>query len=343
MSELTLLLFHTDPEFVQKYRQKLENWGYRTLTATHIDSLSNPDLVNRVNLFLLSLEEIEDQVLKFASNYRKNHPDNPFQMAFLIPEQYEPGDALIRVSDDFIRTSVLSVELKSRVDAARIRYEHQKSLYEEREFFRHAVRQEEELSSKILEHHINLKKAFKDIEDHNHELVQSNQKLEKIAKFDMLSGLLNRMSLFALIDVEIERSIRTQLPLSGIMLDVDHFKRINDSFGHQFGDEVIRMIGATLKKSLRKYDAAGRYGGEEFFILLPNSNQSQALMIAERFRKELESTPVYYDDDSITITASLGIAEFHPDESKEMWLRRTDKAMYQAKSNGRNSVVVESS
>ena len=139
-------------------------------------------------------------------------------------------------------------------------------------------------------------------------------------------------------DVEIDRSIRTGLPLAGVMFDLDHFKEINDNYGHQHGDETIRAIGRKLLGVMRKYDNAGRYGGEEFFILLPNTRSEQAVMIAERFRKELEGLTVEYLDNTIQVSASFGVAEFAPGESRESWINRTDKAMYQAKQEGRNRV-----
>ncbi|HEQ71553.1 MAG TPA: GGDEF domain-containing protein, partial [Spirochaetia bacterium] len=201
--------------------------------------------------------------------------------------------------------------------------------------------QEEQLSSKILDQNIFLKKAFQAVAKENKELKKLKKELEKIAMYDTLSGLLNRLSLFNRLDIEIERAMRAMFPLSGIMLDIDHFKLINDNFGHQCGDLVIREIGERLRNQLRKYDYAGRYGGEEFFIILPNTNLSQAETIGERFRKEIEKSKFICGDEEIAITVSLGISQYRASESREKWIDRADKAMYKAKQMGRNCVCTE--
>ena len=170
-------------------------------------------------------------------------------------------------------------------------------------------------------------------------LEEANKRLEQVARYDTLSGLLNRASLLSAMDVEIERSVRSKTALSGIMMDIDNFKDINDSFGHLYGDHVISEIGRRLLQSLRKYDHAGRYGGEEFFIVLPNTTIEQAYVIAERFRRELQSQPIMHSGAELAVTASFGIAQFQVGETRVMWLGRADKLMYLAKQAGRNRVV----
>jgi diguanylate cyclase len=122
------------------------------------------------------------------------------------------------------------------------------------------------------------------------------------------------------------------------MIDIDWFKAINDNFGHQCGDMVIREIGARLLAGLRKYDYAGRYGGEEFFVVLSNTNEEQALGIAERFRKDMEEARFQCGGETIGVTVSIGAAVYVPGESQESWIERADRAMYQAKQAGRNQV-----
>ena len=238
--------------------------------------------------------------------------------------------------DDVIHLPISDLELRVRVQAAGIRYRKQMRLVEEREYYRQAVKQEEELASRILDQNLKLKRAFEHIEQ-----VQANRELERIAKHDHLSGLLNRISLFSSVDAEIERSHRSGAPLSGIMIDIDHFKNINDNYGHQCGDDVIRMIGKWLLGNLRKYDLAGRYGGEEFFVVLPNTRLSHAVKIAERFRKTIQDYDLSCNDAQIRITASMGVAEYRMGETRDMWINRADQAMYVAKNRGRNQVVAD--
>jgi diguanylate cyclase (GGDEF)-like protein len=211
----------------------------------------------------------------------------------------------------------------------------------EREFYRIAVAEEERLSSLVLDQNLNLKEAYEKIRRLNEELEKANTELELIAAFDSLSGLLNRRSLFTRISIEIERSIRLDVPLTGLMIDIDKFKNVNDNFGHQCGDIVIREIGARLLAGLRKYDYAGRYGGEEFFVVLSNSNEQQALGIAERFRKDMEELRHQCGGESIGVTVSIGVACYAPGESQESWIERVDRAMYLAKQSGRNRIVMD--
>jgi diguanylate cyclase (GGDEF)-like protein len=206
------------------------------------------------------------------------------------------------------------------------------------DFFKKAAKQEEELSAKILDQHMVLKEAFQNIENINQELEETNKQLEKIARYDTLSGLFNRATLFTAMDTEIDRSLRTKTKLSGIMIDIDNFKSINDHYGHLHGDKVIAEIGRRLENMLRKYDLAGRYGGEEFFVILPNTTLNQAYLIAERFRKRMAENPFDLSKETTVITASLGIAEFRESETRESWISRCDTQLYRAKTSGRNRV-----
>lgn len=263
----------------------------------------------------------------------------PFQI-LLLTDSWE-RQSLAQMADDAILYPCDPEELRARIALAARRLMLWKVMYEEREFFREAVKSEEELANRILDEHLQLKEEFSVIRGEKEELEESKERLEEIAMRDMLSGLLNRLSLFSVMEVEIDRCVRTGAALSGIMIDIDHFKSINDNYGHPLGDAVIREIGKRLNNALRSYDYAGRYGGEEFFLVLPNTDLEQAENIADRFRIEMERTPVTYADQNIEVTASLGVAEFRPGEDKESWITRADRAMYRAKHRGRNQVCVD--
>jgi diguanylate cyclase (GGDEF)-like protein len=273
---------------------------------------------------------------------RKVHSDQPLQVLLLaeVQKDEQVKKSVESGSDDFIRVPFEPVELQARTRAAQIRWEIQAGLVKEREYYRIAVAEEERLSSLVLDQNLNLKDAYEKIRRLNEELEKANTELEQIAAFDSLSGLLNRRSLFTRISIEIERSIRLDVPLTGLMIDIDKFKAINDNFGHQCGDMVIREIGARLQAGLRKYDYAGRYGGEEFFVVLSNSNEQQSLGIAERFRKDMEDLRFQCSGENIGVTVSIGAARYAPGESQESWIERVDRAMYQAKQSGRNRIVL---
>jgi diguanylate cyclase (GGDEF)-like protein len=158
------------------------------------------------------------------------------------------------------------------------------------------------------------------------------------AQTDELTGLKNRRAFFHEAELIYERCKRNHQPLSVLMLDIDHFKRINDSYGHQAGDQVLRKIGAVIRDSLRNVDICGRLGGEEFAILLTDSDLESAQQTAERLRHAVAQVSC----DSVgTITASLGVAAIGAhDRSLNMLLNEADKAMFRAKAQGRNQTAV---
>jgi diguanylate cyclase (GGDEF)-like protein len=263
----------------------------------------------------------------------------PFQLIVLASFiSGTPSAELFGVADDFINIAADDAEIHVRITCARMRLQRQIEIYNEKEFFRSAAKWEEELSSKALDQNLKLKKAYQEIDYLNKKLEKANRELETFARLDILSGLMNRASLHTVLDEEIERSLRSGISLSGIMLDIDFFKQINDRYGHQCGDSVIRAIGSFLAKGLRRYDHAGRYGGEEFFIVLPHTSLEEAAGIAERFRASIEELNIRYEEEVIYVRASLGVARYHGGESRESWIDRADKAMYRAKQNGRNRV-----
>ncbi len=169
----------------------------------------------------------------------------------------------------------------------------------------------------------------------------------KHATLDALTGFYNRRQLEDRIKQEVSNAKRQKAPLCGIMTDIDFFKNVNDTYGHAAGDLVLKTIAKIIRGQLREYDIAGRYGGEEFSILLPFTKIKEAEMVAERLRKTIESktidiSKVTPDSDvkTINITLSLGIYEIKETDSDEDLLRKADKALYHAKNTGRNKVVI---
>ncbi|MBN1525337.1 MAG: diguanylate cyclase [Spirochaetales bacterium] len=329
-----------DKEFLKK---TLTLEGYMIFEAPTKKMVIDALKKQKIHIIIINVPSLSKDVQNLCRDIRKQSYHKPLQIVFTTditePELY---DRLIDLgADDFLKKPLNPQEIQARLKAALLRLKKQSSLFDEREYFKNAVFQEEQLSSKILDQNIFLKKAFQTVAKENKELKKVKKELEKIAMFDTLSGLLNRLSLFNRIDIEIERAIRAVLPLSGIMLDIDHFKEINDNFGHQCGDLVIKEIGIRLRNQLRKYDYAGRYGGEEFFIILPNTTLQQATTIGERFRKEIAKTKFICNDEEIAITVSMGIAQYRSSEPRDKWIERADKIMYVAKQTGRNRVCTE--
>jgi two-component system chemotaxis response regulator CheY len=175
-------------------------------------------------------------------------------------------------------------------------------------------------------------------------IIQLERRILQLATIDSLTGVLNRRAFMERIEVEVHRSNRENLDLSLILVDIDHFKSINDRYGHQVGDRVLQKFTEQLTKPSREYDFVGRYGGEEFVICLPGSNENQALSVAERMRKTVENMKIMlpYGSQSIQITASFGVACFRlgPDDTVDLLTARADEAMYRGKAEGRNRVCM---
>jgi diguanylate cyclase (GGDEF)-like protein len=156
---------------------------------------------------------------------------------------------------------------------------------------------------------------------------------------DGLTGIYNRRYLQKRMDEELHRCQRHKTTLSLIMFDIDFFKKVNDTYGHQCGDVVLQSVAGKIDSSIRTSDCFARYGGEEFCCLLPQTDLTGASTLAERFRKVIEEMAITCQKHNINITISLGVAEFFDDDSIETLLRKADQALYQAKNSGRNRVV----
>ena len=164
--------------------------------------------------------------------------------------------------------------------------------------------------------------------------------LVKLAATDPLTGLPNRRFFLEVANREVERVRRFDVPLSVVMIDIDHFKNINDTYGHAAGDEALRQVAASLSPSLRAIDVLARLGGEEFALLLPGTNETGAEIISEKLRKALASTSVQAGPETFLITASFGAADVHlTDRDIDAGLERADAALYSAKHSGRDRVV----
>ena len=193
-----------------------------------------------------------------------------------------------------------------------------------------------ELVNKKLSYDVNektreLKKVIEQLEEKNDVLTYK-------ATHDSLTTLSNRQKLNDELDKEILREIRYKHKLSMLMLDIDDFKRINDTYGHDVGDVVLIGISKILKDSIRVTDIASRWGGEEFMVLLPETTMNDTMLVAEYIRKNIED----YNEDNIKfpITVSVGVAEFIVNsDDKESFIKKVDVALYQAKNNGKNQVI----
>ena len=173
------------------------------------------------------------------------------------------------------------------------------------------------------------------------ELESANEQLARLSQTDGLTGLYNRATWESMLQAELSRTRRTGHPCSLVMLDIDHFKNINDTYGHQAGDDAIRALSRILQFEKRETDVAGRYGGEEFCVTLIDTTAENAKVFAERLRKSIEKNVINWEGQEIKYTISLGIAELKSDTANhETWLQKSDQALYFSKENGRNQVTI---
>jgi two-component system cell cycle response regulator len=198
----------------------------------------------------------------------------------------------------------------------------------------HATSATEDLEARIAQ-----------LQHENIDLIMKNRVLAEVSARDSLTGLYNRWYVMEKIESEMNRSLRHGSPVALLMLDIDHFKRINDSFGHAAGDSVLKSFGQVLRESCRVYDVPGRYGGEEFCVVLPETRIGNTTAVAERIRQRLAESRFDVGGDHVAITASMGIAGMDSvaDEglvSSAALIERADRALYSAKHRGRDRIEV---
>ncbi len=173
------------------------------------------------------------------------------------------------------------------------------------------------------------------------QLKQSHEELETLSTTDSLTGLANRKQTMETLELQLERYYRSGTPFSILMLDIDHFKKINDGYGHLAGDMVLRKTGEIFTRLLRSVDTAGRYGGEEFLIILDQAAALEAEQTAERIRREFEQFVFDFEGDKIEVTVSIGASMVgHASSDASTLIRQADEALYEAKRGGRNRIII---
>ena len=173
------------------------------------------------------------------------------------------------------------------------------------------------------------------------QLVAAREALRQEATHDSLTGLLNRHAILGLLQIELDRSAREQGSLALLMADLDHFKLVNDYHGHLAGDAVLRESAERMRSSIRSYDSLGRYGGEEFLVVLPGCDGAGAFAQADRIRQAIATTPFPLENERLTVTCSIGLTCLSGGAYRDTdaLIGQADLALYAAKANGRNQVV----
>jgi diguanylate cyclase (GGDEF)-like protein len=184
--------------------------------------------------------------------------------------------------------------------------------------------------------HSELKKTVENLNISRSELEKSLAVIQEIAIHDELTGFYNRRHLLELLENEKNRSLRGNTSFTIAILDIDHFKQVNDTYGHQAGDEVLRRVSTAIRNTMRNTDFCGRYGGEEFVLVLIQTDLKEAMICAERMRANIEKCRFPGIGDGFRITASIGLSQYHLREEIDTMIARADRALYRAKEGGRN-------
>jgi diguanylate cyclase (GGDEF)-like protein len=303
-----ILVVDDHEDNIELLRARLEAWGYEVESARDGTQALERVHVAPPDLILLDVMMPTVDGNEVARRIKQNPalPFIPIIMQTALDSTESKVEGLEAGADDYITKPIEFAELKARIRSM-----------------------------------LRIKRLQEELEERERQLLEANERLRHVSRTDGLTGLENRRFIEQQMDQMFAHSERLQEPLSCVMCDLDRFKSVNDEHGHHAGDAVLKQFAALLKKEAREIDRVGRYGGEEFIVLLPGTVLDAAVTFAERVRKRVEAHTFVFDGGSVCRTASFGVAGWpHPRVSDCDWLvRSADDALYVAKETGRNRVI----
>ena len=303
-----ILVVDDNEDNIEVLRARLEAWGYRTQTALNgfdalkLVSATPPDLI----LLDVMMPEISGIEVAQQIKGNKTLPFIPIIMQTALDSTENKVEGLEAGADDYITKPIDFAELKARLRSM-----------------------------------LRIKRLQEELEEREKQLLEANERLTYMSQTDGLTGLDNRRYLNERIEDMFAHALRMDEPFGLVMCDLDKFKSVNDTYGHQAGDEVLKQLATILKDEAREVDRVGRYGGEEFMLLLPGDSLENAVVFAERVRKRIEGHTFTFPGGTLTRTASFGVSGWpHPHIGAcDALVRTADDALYVAKETGRNKVV----
>ncbi len=307
-SPARILIVDDHDDNVELLKARLEAWGYST-DAAH-DGAEALDVIEREPPDLVLLDVMMPKVdgMEVARRVKANDslPFIPIIMQTALDSTEDKVEGLESGADDYITKPIDFAELKARMRSM-----------------------------------LRIKRLQEELEERERQLLEANERLRHMSQTDGLTALDNRRHLEERLDEMFEHARRLSEPLSCVMCDLDRFKSVNDTFVHQAGDAVLRQFSRILKGAAREIDRVGRYGGEEFMLLLPGTVLDAAVTFAEWVRKEVEAHTFTFDEQTVCRTASFGVSGWpHPRIAGcDELVRAADDALYVAKETGRNRVV----
>lgn len=338
---IRVLIVDSDPRTIASALATLEP-GYQAFTASEAAMAEDAFTRARVAIALVAVEREGRAAASFLARLKGYYATRPLQVLALIPSSdgEDERDERVRVAlsagaDDFLQKkadgTLPGSELRLRLRAASLRLKAQDRLWAEREFFRQAVRQEEALSSRLLDRQLEIRESLEDARTVKENLEAEDKRLSEAARIDSLSGLLSRQSLNARLEREVKKATEAGRPLFGIMLNLDRFRAFNEKLGHEAGNEAIRAVGAIVRESVRRDDYAGRYSGDEFFIILPGAQRPVAESVASRIVSRIARERSGEGADEVSLRASLGIAEYRQGMEAAEWVAQADAALFRSR------------
>jgi diguanylate cyclase (GGDEF)-like protein len=310
-----ILIVDDHEDNIELLRARLEARGYEVHGAN--DGFAALEAVQRVcpDLILLDVMMPKMDGIEVVRRLKANSdlPFIPVIMQTALDSTENKVEGLDAGADDYITKPINFAELEARVNSL----------------------------LRIKQLQVALEKSNTKLEAREKELAQMNDKLREISLTDGLTGVENRRSLEERLQDQWQHSVRLHEPMAVVMCDIDKFKAVNDNYGHQAGDSVLKAIARILKEEAREIDRVGRYGGEEFLLILPGTVLDAAVTFAERLREKVENHTFLYEGGSLRRTMSCGVAAApHPRvKDQEALVRAADDALYVAKETGRNRVV----
>ena len=303
-----ILVVDDHEDNIELLRARLEAWGYN-VDAAH-DGAQALDMVHRAPPDLILLDVMMPSVdgNEVARRIKQNPslPFIPIIMQTALDSTESKVEGLEAGADDYITKPIEFAELKARLRSM-----------------------------------LRIKRLQEELEERERQLLEANERLRHMSRTDGLTGLDNRRYVEQQIDLMFAHGERLSEPLSCVMCDLDRFKSVNDEFGHHAGDAVLKQFATILKREAREIDRVGRYGGEEFIVLLPGTVLDAAVTFSERVRKAVEAHTFVFDGGTCRRTASFGVAGWpHPRVThSDGLMRAADDALYVAKETGRNRVI----
>ena len=308
-NERTRVLIVDDHEDnIELLRARLDSWGFATESAADGEEALRLIEASPPDLILLDVMMPKIDGMEVARRVKGNRalPFIPIIMQTALDATENKVEGLEAGADDYITKPIDFAELKARLNSM-----------------------------------LRIKRLQDALEERERQLLEANERLRYMSQTDALTGLDNRRHLEERIDEMFEHARRLNEPFSCVMCDLDRFKSVNDTYGHQAGDAVLKQFARILRNEVREIDRVGRYGGEEFMLLLPGTVLDAAVTFAERVRKEVEGHTFTFDGTQICRTASFGVSAWpHPRIGNcDVLVRAADDALYVAKETGRNRVV----